>query len=240
MKSRPHIVTQSGLYDTAGLYRVADLLAARMGTAGSLKNVLGYSRVLIRVMKIILDLTLHNNCFALRREVLESPRLRKSVMERLGGVQALVLWRRRNTWNTARLAAIASGEYRPMPEPQIPMTVQRKLGPVQPAGALRVEDKPAACILPKVPSRADNYPAAFRLPVLQNLDYVHRPRAQGASRASPQKRVPIIVLWPHELDGQYVPDFTNRVQVPGGGGGADYDAAMPPPGHTAPNIFAPP
>lgn len=125
MKTRPHIVTQTCEYDTAAMYSNADLLAARMGTAGSLKTILGYSRVLIRIMKIILDLTLHNDCFVRRRDVLGSPRLRKLVTERLGGAHGLLKWRRQNTWNKARLAAIASGEYRPMPMPHIPLTAQR-------------------------------------------------------------------------------------------------------------------
>ena len=240
MKTRPHIVTQTDLYDTAGLYRVADLLAAKMETAGSLKNVLGYSRVLIRVMKIILDLTLHNNCFALRREVLESPRLRKSVMERLGGVQALVLWRRQEAWNKARLAAIASGKYRPAAGPQIPIRAQREKPPVSPGGASNLGGKSAAGTLPKAPAHTDNYPAAFRLPVLQNLDYVHRLRRPAKTRAKPEKRFPAVVLWPHELDGQYVPDFKSAARVPNAEGYPAYREASPPAGVGKCAIFAPP
>ena len=240
MKTRPHIVTQTGLYDTAGLYRVADLLAAKMGTAGSLKTVLGYSRVLIRVMKIILDLTLHNNCFALRWEVLGSPRLRRSVMERLGGAEALRLWRRRAAWNKARLAAIASGKYRPISEPQIRPVLQRGKTPALPGGASNLNGISTAGTLAKAPARTDYYPAAFRLPVLQNLDYVHGLRRPAKTCAQPEKRFPSVVLWPHELDGQYVPNFKSRARVPEGAGFAAYSAAAAPAGTDQNAIFAPP
>jgi len=57
MKTRPHIVTQTRLYDTAGLYRNADLLAARMGLLersgrANLIKAIGYSRVLIRIIDL--------------------------------------------------------------------------------------------------------------------------------------------------------------------------------------------
>ena len=231
MKTRPHIVTQTGLYNTAGLTRIADLLAARMGTVAGLKDVLTYSRVLIRIMKIILDLTLHNNCFVRRRDVLDSPRLRRVVMERLGGAHALLRWRRQDAWNTARLAAIASGEYRPVSGPDI-----------QPAFKADAERKPASegQVSSKISAPVETPPSKFRLPVLQNLHYVHRPRIITKHRAKPQKRFPAIVLWPHELDGQYVPDFKSRTQRPDGGGYATDDPAPPPAGHSARAIFAPP
>ena len=215
MKTRPHIVMQTRLHDTAVLTRSADLIAARMGSACSLKNVLGYSRVLIRVMKIILDLTLHNDCYARRREVLESPRLRRSVIERLGGAQALRIWRRRQAWNKARLAAMACGDYRVGSSRHVPPSQRpaarrnRSGGPVQTA------------------SLFETAPAKFRLPVLKNPEYVYRPRMRSISRATPQKRFPSVVLWPHELDGQYVPNFKSRAGFPSGGGYASDDAAPP-------------
>ena len=228
MKTRPHIVTQTRLHDTAVLSRIADLIAARMAAAGSLKNVLGYSRVLIRLMKIILDLTLHNDCFSSRQAVLGSPRLRKRVTERLGGARALRLWRRRAVWNKARLAAMARGEYRAASSRRAalaPRPVARRNrsgGPV------------------KTASHFETAPAKFRLPVLKNPEYVYRPRVQPKRRAAPQKRFPAVVLWPHELDGQYVPNFKSRARVPSGGGYKPYDAAPPPDGLSALAIFAPP
>jgi len=80
------------------------------------------------------------------RDVLASPKLRARVAEQLGGAPALERWRRKNTWNKARLAAIA------------------------------------------------------------------------------------IVLWPHELDGQYVPGFESRVVRPGN----SYSDYTPAPDMTAP------
>ena len=213
MKTRPHIVTQTHLYDTHALTRSADLIAARMGTASSLKNLLGYSRVLIRVMKIILDLTLHNNCFARRREVLDSPRLRRSVMERLGGAQALRLWRRRQAWNKARLAAIACGEYRPASSRHATPTPR-------PAASRKPQGRPG--VRANDASHSETPPANFRLPALQNLSYVHRPGMRPVRRAAPQRRSPAVVLWPHELDGQYVPNFKSRAGFPIG---TEYGAA---------------
>ena len=236
MKTRPHIVTQTRLYDVAGLYRNADLLAARMGLLErsgrtNLIKAIGYSRVLIRIMKIILDVTLHNDCFTRRREVLDSPRLRKLVMERLGGAHALLRWRRRDTWNKARLAAIASGEYRPAFEPA-GLPVRRQTPPRN--------SSVGGGAFPDKSSNPQTSPAKFRLPVLQNLRYAHRPRVITKHRAKPQKRFPAVVLWPHELDGQYVPNFQSRARVPDGGGYATYNAPPPPAGASAIAIFAPP
>jgi len=225
MKTRPHIVTQTRLHDTAGLYRCVDLIAARMGAPTVAQMAIRYGRVLIRVMKIILDVTLHNDCYARRRDVLESPRLRKLVMERLGGAQALLRWRRKDTWNKARLAAIASGEYRPAFGPNVRPSLRQVL--------------PRNSSAESVPQGQPS-PAKFRLPVLQNLRYVHRPRFITKHRAKPQKRFPSVVLWPHELDGQYVPNFKSRACVPEGAGYVDYCAAIPPAGHAGRAIFAPP
>jgi len=231
MKTRPHIVTQTCVHDISALQRCADLIAARMAVPTAARAAIGYGRVLIRVMKIILDLTLHNDCFARRRDVLGSPRLRRLVIERLGGAHALLRWRRRDTWNKARLAAIASGEYRPAFEPA-GLPARRQAPPqTRPAGAGATFDKSSK---PQTPS------AKFCLPVLQNLRYVHRPRIITKHRAKPQKRFPAVVLWPHELDGQYVPNFQNRVRVPDGGGYATYNAPPPPAGPSSLPIFAPP
>ena len=211
-------------------------LLERSGRANLIKAI-GYSRVLIRIMKIILDLTLRNNCFARRKAVLESPRLRRLVMERLGGAPALLRWRRKETWNKARLAVIASGEYRPVREPHRPPARTPRQSP--PERMVQIE-RLAQNILPENPSPPAAGPAKFRLPVLQNLRYVRRPRIITKHRAKPQKRFPAVVLWPHELDGQYVPDFQSRARVPDPGGYAAYRPAAAPdrPGQSA--IFAPP
>ncbi len=209
MKTRPHIVTQTCVHDTSALQRCADLLCARMAVPAAAQAAIGYGRVLIRVMKIILDLTLHNDCYTRRRDVLDSPRLRRLVMERLGGAHALLRWRRRNTWNTARLAAIASGEYRPPFEPAA-LPVRRQASPQTP--------QVGAWASPGKSSNPTPPPAKFRLPMLQNLRYVRKPRIITKHRAKPQKRFPAVVLWPHELDGQYVPDFQSRARVPDSGG----------------------
>lgn len=228
MKARPHIVTQTRVYDTTGLRRNADLLAARMGTAGSLKNFLGYSRTLIRIMKIILDLTLRNDCFVAKREVLDSPRLRARVTEQIGGAHALLKWRRQNTWNKARLAAIASGEYRPSAEPVMPAARRAKVKPEA------VTSKPAA-VRPATPALKP-----FRLPVLQNLRYVPRAAPASKRRARAVARYPSIVMWPHELDGQFVPNFISRARRPDAGGFPPYAADKPASGSPLRRIFAPP
>ncbi len=66
--------------------------------------------------------------------------------------------------------------------------------------------------------------AVFRLPVLQNLNYTYRPRRAAPVRRSPQPQFPCIVMWPHELDGQYVPNFRSRARRPSAGYG-DYAGA---------------
>lgn len=154
-------------------------------------------------------------------------------MERLGGAPALLRWRRQNTWNKARLAAVASGEYRPMPEPHIPMTAQR----LKPADTNKRSKVKTLFIKP---APRPSGPAKFRLPVLQNLRYVPRPGSQKARRAKPETRYPSVVLWPHELDGQYVPDFTSRARRPKGSPHETCDAAAAGDGHAPPGIFAPP
>ena len=237
MKTRPHIVTQTCVHDTSALQRCADLLCARMAVPATARAAMGYGRVLIRVMKIILDVTLHNDCFVRRRDVLDSPRLRRLVTERLGGAPALLRWRRKETWNKARLAAIASGEYRPVREPHRPPARTPRQSP--PKRRVQIE-RLAQSLLLENPSPPAAGPAKFRLPVLQNLRYVRKARITTKHRAKPQKRFPAVVLWPHELDGQYVPDFQSRVRVPEPGGYAAYRPAAAPdlPGQSA--IFAPP
>ncbi len=228
MKTRPHIVTQTCVLPTAGLYRCADGLAARIkraGDGGQEREMHRFSALVIRVMTIILDVTLHNNCFVRRREVLASPRLRAGVAEQLGGAPALEKWRRKNTWNTARLAAIASGAYKP-PAPGYAAPIVRRGG----AGL----NADARFKSPAV------RPSSFRLPVLKNLRHRARPVLTVGTRAAPQKRFPAIVVWPHELDGQYVPGFTSAASrpqnhpalyapwpVPGGGVAAGIAGAPP-------------
>jgi len=175
MKTRPHIVTQTRLYDVAGLYRNADLLAARMGLLErsgrtNLIKAIGYSRVLIRIIR--------------------------PAFEPAG------LPVRRQT--PPRNSSVGGGAF------------------------------------PDKSSNPQTSPAKFRLPVLQNLRYAHRPRVITKHRAKPQKRFPAVVLWPHELDGQYVPNFQSRARVPDGGGYATYNAPPPPAGASAIAIFAPP
>jgi len=230
MKTRPHIVTQKCVLPTAGLYRCADGLAARIkraGDSGQAREMHRFSALVIRVMKIILDVTLHNNCFVRRREVLASPRLRAGVAEQLGGAPALERWRRKKTWNTARLAAIASGAYKP-PAPGYAAPIVRR------GGAGRKPSSDACAGLPAA------RPSSFRLPVLKNLCHRARPVLTVGTRAAPQKRFPAIVVWPHELDGQYVPGFTSAASrpqnhpalyapwpMPGGGGAAGIAGAPP-------------
>lgn len=228
MKTRPHIVTQTRIYPTGDLERSALALAARMGTEGRPGLVLMYSRTLIRVMKIILDLTLRNNCFIRRRDVLACARLRKRVMQGLGGAPTLMKWRRQHVWNTARLAAIASGQYSAPGDVTPPA---RKCVRAEAVTAHAVPDASlnnAACsaTLNEAPNagalQPSNGPAHFRLPVLQNLNYRAGRGRSLTPRAKPQRRYPSIVLWPHELDGQYVPGFESRAKRPAAGGYASY------------------
>ena len=184
-----------------------------MGRGGGLGTVLRLSYVLIRVMRMIVDITERNMCFARRRDVLSDARLRRRVYEGLGGAPALEAWRRRNAWTKARLAAIAAGRVRPEPQ-QVSDPVFKKRAP-RPAGRMPA---PASG-----PDKAPVPPPApeFRLPVLQNL--AAKPaRARGVffGRASVRRegtpRRLCTVLWPHELDGQYVPNFQSRARRPAG------------------------
>ena len=197
----------------------------RAGDCGQAREMHRFSALVIRVMTIILDVTLHNNCFVRRREVLASPRLRAGVAEQLGGAPALERWRRKNTWNKARLAVIASGAYKP-PAPGYAAPIVRRGG----AGL----NTDACAGLPAA------RPSSFRLPVLQNVRHRARPVLTIGTRAAPQKRFPAIVVWPHELDGQYVPGFTSKASrpqnhpalyaswpVPGGGVAAGIAGAPP-------------
>ena len=211
MKRRPYIVTQTQRLETAGLCRCAAGLAARMGTAGSAARMIRYSRLLIRVMRIILDVTIGNNCYAARRDVLKSARLRRKVTEQLGGARALALWRRKAAWNKARLAAMTRGDYR---RPAAGQIATQAAPQAVPGFAAKAARKAAEVSGPET-SPAPAPVKAFRLPVLQNLDYVppaHRRRARF--RPLPQRRFPCIVVWPHELDGQYVPNFKSRALRP--------------------------
>jgi|GEM_PF-6573347 len=70
----------------------------------------------------------------------------------------------------------------------------------------------------------DNRPAPFRLPVLQNLRHRARPRVSIGRRAGRQAGFPSVVMWPHELDGQYVPGFVSKATRPAAGGYAAYAA----------------
>ena len=230
MKPRPYIVTQTRSLETAGLYRCADKLAARMGELGAARRtakMIRYSRLLIRVMRIIMDVTLGNNCYTARRDVLGSARLRRKVTEQLGGARALVLWRRKAAWNAARLAAVASGTYR-TPARKDSASRQAALIQAAPQSASRFAANAgpmrAASSRPKAPVAAAAF-KAFRLPVLQNLNYVPPVRRPASARQALQRRFPCIVVWPHELDGQYVPNFKSRASRP----------QAPTPGYSAPS-----
>lgn len=212
MKTRPHIVTQTCVIKTGGFERSANALAARMeeaGHAGGMRWMIRYSAVLIRLMKIILDLTERNTCFTRRREVLASPKLRSRIMESLGGAHALEKWRRQDTWNRARLRAIADGTYIQQSVPDIAPARKPKLRPfASPATPPLTSPKPRRI------KRAG--PPEFRLPVLQNLRAVPAWRRALSKPAPRQARRLCTVLWPHELDGQYVPGFKSRARHPGG------------------------
>ena len=211
MRTRPHIVTQTCVIDTGSLTRSATLLAARMGRGGRLGVVLRFSYLLNRIMRMIIDLTERNMCFARRRDVLSDTRLRRRVYEALGGAQAMIKWRRRDAWNKARLAAMAAGRVRPdfqqgsdlVSKKPAPRSSGRKPAP---ASGQDISQLP-----PPAPK--------FRLPVLQNLGATpgRTARASGP-RTGPPRRL-CTVLWPHELDGQYVPDFISRARRPGSDSG---------------------
>ena len=231
MRTRPHIVTQTCVIDTGSLTRSATLLAARIGRGGGLGAVLRFSYLLNRIMRMIVDVTERNMCFARRRDVLSDTRLRRRVYEALGGARAMEVWRRRDTWNKARLAAIAAGRVRAESDRGSEQgfdPVLNKRAP-RPAGRMPApasgSDK--APVLPLAPE--------FRLPVLQNLGATpgRTARASGP-RTGPPRRL-CTVLWPHELDGQYVPDFISRARRPGSDSGG---YAAPAAGDVAPPAIA--
>lgn len=224
MKTRPYFVTQSQRLDLSGLERSAVLLAERMEGARPLRDVIGYGRVLIRVMKIIMEVALGNECFERRRIALSSPKSRAQLSEILGGAVALKKWRRKAAWNAGRLDAIAKGEYRaPNPLYDGPQSKRRPVS--APASKRAARKSPKA-----------KPPAAFRLPPQRDLLRTPVAPPAGGKRAAPCPRSPSIVIWPHEIDGQYVPDFVNRARRPACDTGGDYmpmpagvcEAAKPP------------
>lgn len=93
MKTRPYIVTASYEIDTSGFYRVADAIVARMRghIEKPAREIIRSSRLLLTVMAMIMDITLRNNCFARRQAVLDSPDLRRRVLDSLGGAHAAEL-----------------------------------------------------------------------------------------------------------------------------------------------------
>lgn len=165
-----------------------------------------YCKLLISVMKNILSLTLDNECFARRRDALASPNSRRNLLEKIGGAHRLKTWRRRETWNKGRLQAIADGSYRPnapLPgwEPKSkPAPIQRPV-------------KPSRAVVPIARNPA-KLPAVFRLPPQRDLLRAHHRRARVKRRADPAPPLPCIVVFPHEIDGQYVPGFTSRAAFP--------------------------
>ena len=176
--------------------------------------MLRFSGLLIWAMRTLVYLTERNRCFARRREVLGNATLRRRVYDALGGAPAMLKWRRQDAWNKARLDAIARGQVTPECAPKAPRPALGRAGPETPVSPsvrpLFMQTGPA--LLPE-----------FRLPVLQNL----RGRAPAVQsvfkrRAGAPRRL-CTVLWPHELDGQYAPDFHSRASRPGSGYG-DYTA----------------
>ncbi len=233
MKMRAYFVTAAGLLDTAGLYRVAEALLVRMrGEAGrhgapgsrqSVRALVRSSALLIKIMKMIAAVTLRNNCFLRRREVLGSAKLRARVLEQLGGVPAATRWRRKHIWNKGREACIASGQVAD-PRRQLiaaPKHFVRRRGG-EAAG-------PGAAQLPQSAGLNE-----FRFPPLRDWNRIGRPRARCGSRAAPAPRYPSIVVWPHELDGQYVPGFRTRCTRPAAGEARRF--APPPARRALPDI----
>jgi|GEM_PF-836990 len=229
MKTRAYFVTAAGLLDTAGLYRVADALLVRMrGEAGrqgapgsrqSVRALVRSSALLIKIMKMVAAVTLRNNCFLRRREVLGSPKLRARVLEQLGGVHAATRWRRKHIWNKGREACIAAGQ---VPDPRRQLIAAPKHLVLRRGGAAA---GPGAAQLPQSAGLNE-----FRFPPLRDYSRIGRPRARSGSRAAPVPRYPSIVVWPHELDGQYVPGFQTRCTRPAAG---DARSFAPPPGRRA-------
>lgn len=218
MKTRPYIVTASCVINTDGFYRVADAIAARM--RGQMqrpaREMIRTSRLLLRVMAMIADITLRNNCFIRRAEVLASPKLRSRVLDALGGAHAAERWRRKAIWNKGREACIASGE---VPDPRL------TAGSV-PVRA-KVRPKPAAsgrAALP-APRKASGGYDEFRFPALRDWNRIGKPIARAVYRVGSQARYPSIVVWPHQLDGQYVPNFKSRATRPASGGYPPYAGA---------------
>lgn len=208
MKTRPYIVTARRLMDTAGFYRVADALAARMGRQGRVRDVIRTAGLLLKVMGMIVDITLRNTCFTRRQAVLESPVLRARLLEQLGGAPAAQRWRRQHIWNKSREACIASGKVAdpraqawPKPAHARP-NVQTQIK-AQASAQFAALDGGAAAL------------STFRFPPLRHWHRIGRPHVYAGSRAAPSPRYPSIVIWPHELDGQYVPEFQSRCVRPG-------------------------
>ena len=169
--------------------------------AGKTAAVLRLARLTLRVFRIYAAMAMRNACFLARERALATPGARRDVMAGLGGARALHLWRRKAIWNKARAEAIARGE----------------IAAVKPARKARVKVrvKPNADLPDtfKAPPEPGETPAHFRLPVIAD------PSVQGGfgicgPRAPAQPRYPSIVIYPHELDGQYVPDFISRASYP--------------------------
>lgn len=204
MKTRPHIVTQTTVICTDALCRSQRLIAERIGREGAAGRdaaMLRFCRFLIRVTKIVLAVTIANDCYKRRKAALETPESRRRLHEHLGGAPAIKKWRRLETWNKGREAAIADGSYCAQ-APQAYTAAPRPKRVLKPATSGACNVKPVA---------------AFRLP--PQRDYLSTrpaPRA-GLIRGAQAARFPCIVVWPHELDGQYVPGFQSRARQPGGG-----------------------
>lgn len=138
-------------------------------------------------------------------------------------------WRRKAIWNKGSEACIASGE---VPDPRL----RAGLAP-----ASRRQVKPAR-IVPAAasPARPGSVLKDFRFPVLRDWNRVGRACAQPAFRSAPTPRYPSIVMWPHELDGQYVPELQRRAAFPTDAGFAPYAGGSAPQFTPAPATPAPP
>ena len=225
MKTRPYFVTQTDLLPTEGLERACDLLSGRIAKAddaGNQKLFFKLAGTLHRFVRCLLGIAWSNYYLILRERALATPRSRAELMDRLGGAHALLRWRRKDVWNKGRLAAIADGTYRPQgAQPWDPSVPRRETPAPRPKPTQRS-------------SRAPKSVRDFQLPPQRDLLRAPRnPIIFTGERAAPQPRRGLVVVWPHELDGQYVPNFKSRASHPQTGY-AGFNQAAGTAGYTLP------
>ena len=216
MRTRPYFVTQTDLLPTAGLERACELLTGRIAKAndgGNDKLFFKLAGTLHRFVRCLLGIAWSNYYFTIRKRALASPRSREELLAKLGGAHALLRWRRKEVWNKGRLAAIADGTYRRPGAQPWDACVPRK-----PEKTRKAKPAQKRTTLSKAPPE-------FRLPPLKDLlRDPHNPIIFTGERAAPNPHIPVVVIWPHEIDGQYVPNFTSRARRPQSG------EAVPDPG----------